>query len=109
MRTSDYDPGPEVRINARDPKLDFRMPGRRKHTRQWCRGKRGLGHKLVVKDTAEVKPGRFTWHHSAGKILFCEACGKEFDLWWPRWYKSKWPEPPIPAWVTEGPQAYRQR
>lgn len=96
----------ETRVHAQDPKLDQRAPSKSKNSRHWCRGKRGVPHKLVVGNTADVKPGFFTRPSAEGKILYCEACGKEFDLWWPRWYKSKWPEPPIPAWVTEGPQAY---
>lgn len=79
----------------------------RKHTRQWCRGRKGVAHKLVVKDTVDAKPGPYAdWK---GKIIFCESCGKEFDQWWPRPWVSLWPDPPIPAWVTEGPEAYRAR
>lgn len=107
MRTSDYDPGPEVRINARDPKLDLRPTPKSKNTRKWCRGKKGVTHQLVVKDSVTAKPSYYsTQFNPFGKILFCSACGKEFGEWHPRIHPSLWPDPPIPAWVTEGPQAY---
>lgn len=92
-------------LSARDPKLDLRAPGSRKKTRHWCRGKRGIQHKLVVRDYAAVKLITWpNWYQPEGsKILLCSACGKEFDTYVPRAATPYFPALTPPDWVTNPP------
>ena len=88
--------------DARDPKLDLRAPGSRKNTRHWCRGRRGIPHKLVVRDYVAVK--RVTWPSwyqiEGSKILLCSVCGKEFATYIPRGATPYFPALVPPDWVT---------
>ena len=91
-------------LDARDPKLDLRAPSTRKKTRHWCRGKRGVPHKLVVRDYLSVKHTHW-WpdeYMKGAKILLCSACGKEFDTYIP-WPTQREREQVVPDWVTNPP------
>jgi hypothetical protein len=91
-------------FDARDPKLDLRPPGTRKKTRHWCRGKRGVPHKLVVRDYLTVKRLSYpNGYGKDGKILLCSACGKEFDTYVPRAATRYFAARQIPDWVTNPP------
>ncbi len=90
--------------DARDPKLEIRAPGVRKKTRHWCRGKRGIPHKLVVRDYLTVK--RLTYpsgYGEGGKILLCSACGKELATYVPRGAMGIFPATIAPDWITRYP------
>jgi hypothetical protein len=81
---------------------DFRRStaGTKGKSRQWCRGKRGVPHQLVVRDYVTVKRVTWpTWFRGGGvsKILLCAACGKEFDSHHPREGRR------IPDWVMHPP------
>jgi hypothetical protein len=85
--------------SARDPKLDLRAPARKKNTKQWCRGKVGVTHQLVVRGYQEVKGQGYWGWGKDGKILLCAKCGKEIAWYVPRAASSSFPALPVPDWA----------
>jgi hypothetical protein len=94
------------RIDSRDPKIDLRAPSKRKDTRRWCRGKRGVEHQFVVRNNVEINKVSW-WPSPDAKTLCCKVCGKELARYTPPHPHYMGPPRKIPAWVTEGPAAYR--
>lgn len=56
-----------------------------KNRKRWCRGKEGREHKPVCRKYAEVKRDylstRWPDRVRAWRVLVCEACGKELDMY----------------------------
>lgn len=93
---------------AKDPESDkSAKPSKKKDTRKWCKGKKGVEHKKKCVDYRTTKgivtnwPG--VWANNSlfkdWKVLICTECGKELAHWtgkMPWETKSR----PVPDWVT---------
>jgi hypothetical protein len=96
------------RVNDRIAVTGERVAPRagRRGKKQWCRGKRGVAHQLIVVSDAEIN--RTDWWPAPGAMtLCCKVCGRDVDHYMPNHPRHIGPPQKIPTWVTEGPEAFR--
>ena len=93
----------DTRADSSQP-ADQRIRKRKPNRKKWCRGKVGVEHKPACRDYGDVKAhigsrGTTTgkMYYEGWKVLVCEECGKELELWMPWWSKDKEP----PEWARE--------
>jgi hypothetical protein len=77
-------------------------------TKQWCKGKIGVEHKLAVKTYLDLKnwtsPGFEGW-----LVRYCATCGKELATYAPPWrtmvplpqMSRRYQPKPMPEWASE--------
>lgn len=101
--TSEWKERAIVRRDERHTKVadDTQKPkAGKKNTKKWCKGKQGREHTLVCMTYDEAKGTTNIKGFQGWRYLVCTSCGKEMDVYIPRFFESD-PTRPKPDWVIK--------